>query len=340
MASLSDPTTVFVTGATGFVGTRLVGELVRKGHRVRALCRSTSDLSGLDSPQVETVRGELLDRDSLFRGMEGCTQAYHLAAYAKNWAPDRSVFFRLNVDGTINVLDAARAAGISRIVHTSTIVTLGPTTPGTVGTEALPRSTAGCLTDYEESKTVAEQAVLARASDGCPVVVVNPTRVYGPGKLTESNSVTCLIDLYRRGRMPVLLNRGINIGNYAFVDDLARGFVLAMERGRAGERYILGGENVSLRRLFELVDEAGGRRRHQFQLAPRLARLYARLELARATWFGGYPKITPGWVETFLRDWAYSCAKAEQELGYTITPLREGIRITYRWLLSQRETRA
>ncbi len=339
MDSFSNPTTVFVTGATGFIGTRLVDALVRKGHRVRALCRSSSNLSGLDHPQVEIVRGDILDPDSLVRGMEGCSQAYHLAAYARNWAPDRRVFFRQNVDGTKNVLEAARAAGLGRIVYTSTIVAFGPTPPGMVGTEAMPRMTPAYFTDYEESKTIAERAALACASEGHPVVLVNPTRVYGPGKLTEGNSVSLMIDQYDRGRMPVLLNRGLNIGNYAFVDDLVKGHMLAMERGKVGERYILGGENALLRRIFELVDEVSGRRHFQFNLAPPFARLYARLERTKAIWFGIYARITPGWIETFLQDWAYSCAKAERELGYTITPLREGIRITYQWILAQRKSR-
>jgi nucleoside-diphosphate-sugar epimerase len=148
-----------------------------------------------------------------------------------------------------------------------------------------------------------------------------------------------MIDLYDRGKVPVLLNHGRNIGNYVFIDDLVQGLILAMERGRPGERYILGGENASLKQLFELIDEIGGRRHIQVNLPAPLARFYARIEEKKAEWFGWYPQITPGWVETFLLDWKYTSYKAERELGYAITPLREGIRRTYEWLLQQRAHR-
>ena len=201
----------------------------------------------------------------------------------------------------------------------------------------MPRVTSRYYTEYEESKAIAEREALKHAASGFPIVTVNPTRVYGPGKLTEGNSTTWLIDLYDRGKVPVLLNGGKNIGNYVLVDDLVRGLILAMEKGKIGERYILGGENISLMGFNELVDEASGRQHFQVNLPPLLARAYGGFQRLKADWFGFYPQITPGWVETFLQDWAYSSSKAERELGYVITPLREGIRMTYEWLLQQRK---
>jgi nucleoside-diphosphate-sugar epimerase len=336
MDVMAQPSTFFVTGATGFIGSRLVAELVRRGHDVRALVRPASSRRDLQGKRITVVEGDVGDRGSLLRGMEGCSGVFHLAAYARNWARDPRTFFEINVEGTRNVLDAARAAGVGRIVLTSTMVTFGPTPPSTVGDEKMPRMTPRFHTEYEESKTVGEQEALRMASEGLPVVVVNPTRVYGPGKLTEGNSVTVMIDLYDRGRFPFLLAGGVNVGNYAFVDDLVRGHVLAMERGRVGERYILGGENVSLRRFFDLVDEATGKRHLRVGLPAWLAMAYSRLEGATARWFGHYPLITPGWVETFVLDWAYSSAKAERELGYTVTPLKEGIFMTCEWLHRRR----
>ncbi len=336
---MTQPTTIFVTGSTGFIGTKLVNALVNKGHTVHALSRAASNRGGLAHERIRFVQGDLLDGDSLRKGMEGCTQVYHLAAYAKNWSRDRSVFFTQNVGGMKNVFDAARSVGVKRIVFTSTIVTFGPRPPGVVGDESMPRTTSRYFTEYEESKSVAEQEALLSAKEGNPVVIVNPTRVYGPGKLTEGNSVSLMIDLYDRGKVPVLLNGGVNVGNYVLVDDLVRGHILAMERGKVGERYILGGENSSLKHIFELVDEVSGKKHFQFNLPPRLAMLYGSIEQKKAEWLRLYPQITPGWVETFLQDWAYTCAKAERELGYTITPLREGIRMTYEWLMSLRKKR-
>lgn len=334
---MTDTNTIFVTGATGFIGTKLVNALLAKGHSVHALSRAASNREGLMHERVRLVQGDLLDRDSLRKGMEGCSQVFHLAAYAKNWSRDPSVFFSQNVDGMTNVLDAARDAGIKRVVFTSTIVVFGPRPAGVIGDESMPRITPKYFTEYEESKAVAERKALEYVKKGHPIVIVNPTRVYGPGKLTEGNSVSLMIDMYDRGKVPVLLNNGVNVGNYVLVDDLVRGHILAMERGKIGERYILGGENASLKRIFELVDEASGKKHFQFSLPPSIAMLYGSLEKKRAEWLRMYPQITPGWVETFLQDWAYTCAKAERELGYTITPLKDGIKLTYDWLMTLRK---
>jgi nucleoside-diphosphate-sugar epimerase len=336
---MADTRTVFVTGSTGFIGTKLVNALVQRGDTVHALTRGTSNKDGLQHDRIKLVTGDILDRASLQKGMEGCSQVYHLAAYAKNWARDPAVFHKQNVEGMRNVLEAARAAGVSRIVFTSTIVTFGPTAPGVVGNEAMQRITPKYYTEYEETKAIAEQEALRMAAEGYPVVIVNPTRVYGPGKLTEGNSVSLMIDLYDRGKVPVLLNRGANIGNYVLVDDLVKGHILAMDKGRIGERYILGGENSSLKQIFELVDEASGKKHFQMNLHPRIAYVYSGIEKKKAEWLGLYPQITPGWVETFLQDWVYSHEKAQRELGYQVTPLKEGIRMTYEWILKLRRSR-
>ena len=322
---------VFVTGGTGFVGGRLVAALLERGRQVRALARSTSQRPA-GGAGLEWAEGDVLDRDSLRRGMEGCAEAFHLAAYAKNWAKDPSTFFRVNVDGARNVFEAAAEAGIRRLVYTSTVVVFGPTPSGVVGDEAMPRATPRFFTEYEESKAVAEKEALERASRGLPVVIVHPTRLYGPGPLTEGNSVSLMLDQYDRGLFPALLDGGGDVGNYTFVDDVVQGHLLAMERGRVGERYLLGGENVSLKGLFAIVDEITNRKHFQVSLPRSVALLYARLEKRKAEWLGIYPKVTPGWVETFLADWAFTSAKAETELGYRITPLREGIRRTLDWL--------
>jgi len=344
---MDDRDKVFVTGATGFIGTRLVQALVEQGQRVRALSRRDriDPLPGyrpgepgpLEHELVEIVRGDITDVDSLQRGMEGCHRVFHLAAYAKNWAPDPQTYYRLNVEGMRNVFQAARRQGVERVVWTSSIVTFGPTPPGVVGDESLPRSTPAYLTEYEETKAIAEKEALRAAADGFPVVIVNPTRVYGPGHLTEGNALARLIDDYDRGRVPVLLNRGVNVGNYVLVDDVVQGQLLAMQRGRVGERYILGGENASLREFFRTIDRVSGKTHWQIPMLHVTPLVFAWLQKKRAQWFGVYPTITPGWVRTFLVDWAYRSDKAVRELGYRPTSLEDGVRLTYRWLLRVRE---
>ena len=328
---------VFVTGGTGFIGTKLVNELIRKGHTVHVLRRPESNIDGLGSEGIRLFGGDLENCDSIRKGMDGCQQVYHLAAYAKNWAKDSAVYYRSNVDGFCDVCEIAKSLGVERIVFTSTVVTCGPAASGVIGDERSYCPAAECCTDYQASKTLGEKQACEYADHGFPVVIVNPTRVYGPGKLTEGNSVSRMIDFYDRGRFPFLLNHGVNIGNYAFVDDVVQGFILAMEKGRIGERYILGGENVSLKRLFELIDEIGGRRHIRVNVPPWVASIYSRSEEKMARWIHRYPLITSGWVKTFLQDWTYSSVKAEKEFGYKITPLEEGIRITLEWLRHLRE---
>jgi farnesol dehydrogenase len=338
---------VLVTGATGFIGMRLVQALVDRGCRVRALSRRTDPTvpRGIDGigaglwrhDAVELVRGDIIDRQSLLRGMEGCDRVFHLAAYARNWARDPKTYFDMNVQAVRNVFDAARQHGVRRVVWTSTMVTFGPTPAGVVGDEEMPRITERCYTEYERTKTIAEREALRAAAEGFPVVIVNPTRVFGPGHLTEGNTLAKLIDDYDRGRVPILLNRGVNVGNYVLVDDVVEGHLLAMEKGRLGERYILGGENVSLREFFRMIDQVSGKRHFQIPLLSVTPLVFAYLLKKRAQWFGIYPQITPGWVRTFVVDWAYSSGKAERELGYRPTPLIDGLRTTYRWLQEIRE---
>jgi nucleoside-diphosphate-sugar epimerase len=323
---------VFVTGGTGFIGTKLVTELVQKGHIIHVLRRPTSNAEGLEHERIHLFTGDLMDCESLRKAMEGCTQLYHLAAYAKNWAKDSKTFYQNNVEGLCNVWEMAKVSGVERVVFTSSILTCGSTGSGEIGDEEKHCTMPDCFTEYQASKIVGEQQSCKYADHGLSLVTVNPTRVYGPGKMSEGNSLTRMIDLYDRGKFPLLLNHGINAGNYVFVDDVIQGLVLAMEKGKTGERYILGGENVSLKQLFELIDELSGEKHFQINMPSWFALFYSRLEHKKAKWFGLHPLITPGWVETFLQDWVYSSSKAEKELGYKITPLKEGIRVTLTWL--------
>ena len=334
---LTRPTMVFVTGGTGFIGTKLVNALVERGHTVHVLVRAASNRDGLRHERIKFVEGDITNPDSLVAGMKGCTQVYHLAGYPRNWSKDPSIYTRINVDATHSVFEAAKKNHVRRVVFVSSIVTLGPSRPGEVRNETSPRITSHYYTEYERTKAIAEADAMRMAKEGFPVVIVLPTRVYGPGKLTEGNSVSLMIDQYDRGLIPIQLNRGVNVGNYAFVDDLVGGFILAMERGKIGERYILGGENASLSRLFELADEVSGKKHFQMNMPPRVALMYAGIQQFAAKTLGIYPQITPPWIETFLQDWAYSCAKAQKELGYRVTPLSDGIRKTYEWIVKNRK---
>jgi farnesol dehydrogenase len=168
------------------------------------------------------------------------------------------------------------------------------------------------------------------------LVIVNPGRGFGPGHLTEGNSLTKVIDLYDRGKMPFLLGGGRNVGNWVLVDDVVQGLISAMDHGRSGEKYLLGGENLSLKQFLQLVDQASGKRHVQITIRRPASMTYAWLHKQRAAWLGIYPQITPDWVRVFLTEWAYSSEKAQRHLGYQITPLNVAVRRTYEWLLRVR----
>ena len=342
------PTTYFVTGATGFIGARLVHDLARRGNIVHALSRRDRpqpvpgmEAEGLDfrHENIRLVRGEIADNDSLVCGMEGCSRVFHLAGYAKNWAPRKQTYWDTNVAGLTNICTVAQRLGVEKLVWTSTMLTFGPTSPGVVGDEDMPRIRPDYLTDYEASKAAAEREAARFVTQGLNVVIVNPGRVFGPGYLTEGNALAQIIDQYDRGRAPVLFNYGRDIGNYVLVDDVVQGHVLAMDQGRTGEKYLLGGDNVSLKEFFRAIDRVSGKKHWQIPTLKYSALGIAYVLLWRAKLLGIYPQVTPAWVRTFALDWAYSSAKAQRELGYRYTPLEDGLQITYEWLQRVRQER-
>jgi farnesol dehydrogenase len=323
---------ILVTGATGFIGRRLVELLARRGESVHILCRPTANASFKEN-NIKIYLGDILDASSVARAAAGCDRVFHLAAYARNWAKDPRKFYEINVDGTQNVLDAAVKTSVIKVVLTSSAVTFGPSN-GLAVDESVARR-ASFFTEYEHSKSLAEECVRHYVQKGLDVVIVNPTRVFGPGLLNESNAVTKMIHLYLQGKWRLILGDGRGIGNYAFVDDILQGYLLAMEAGRAGEKYILGGENASYNDLFAMVSDLSKRKYRVLHIPATLALFLANIEKLRAQWFHNYPLITPSWVKTFLADWAFSCARAQRELGYKITPLREALAITISWLEQQ-----
>ncbi len=331
--------TAFVTGGTGFIGSRLVRRLLEAGEPVHLLARENSDLTGLTGPGVTVFRGDVTDRDSLREPVQGCRTVYHLAGYARNWARDPDTYTRINVGGLRNAAEAAMEAGVERFVFTSTCMTSGPS-DGTVMEEDTPRQTDEFLTEYEHSKFLAEAEAQKLCADGLAIMTVNPTRVYGPGRLTEGNSVTLMLDMFLRGKFPALLGKGTDVGNYVHVDDVVDVHLRAAERGRPGRKDLAAGENCSLADFFALAAELSDRRPPRWHLPATAARLFARAQKLKAKVFGSYPLITPGWVESFLRDWPYSNRRAVEELGCTFRPLREGLEQTIAWLRSRTEEAA
>jgi farnesol dehydrogenase len=273
------------------------------------------------------VRGDILDEGSLAAALGGCDALVHMAAMVKRWAPDRAEFDRVNVGGTESVLRAAAAAGVGKVLYTSSIVALGPTAGEVADEDRAPERGDGC-TDYERTKRRSLEAARRLAALGRPIVIVYPGIVYGPGAATEGNLLRPMLADHQRGRLRARLGRGDRRICYAFVDDVARGHVLALERGVPGRGYILGGENATQDDLFALLRELTGRPAPRLAVPYWVAGLAAAAQVLRARLTGRLPDVTPGIVTTFRHEWAYRSDRAVREIGYAITPLGEGMRRT------------
>lgn len=316
-----------VTGATGFVGGAVARALVRAGIDVRALVRSKSDAQNLSGLPVEQVEGDLLDPASLRAALAGCRQLYHVAAYYALWAKDPSIFYDVNVTGTRNVLTAARLSGIERTVYCSTIGAIGLPAGGGLGTEETPVSLDQMAGHYKRSKYLAEQEVLALVKEGLPVVIVNPSAPVGAGDVKPTPTGQVIVD-FMKGRMPAYIETGMNIVD---VDDVAAGHLLAMQRGRQGERYILGCKNLMLKEVFDILSRLTGVKAPSVRL-PRslvLPLAYANQWMAQVT--GHPPRIPLEGVRMAKYRMHYDCSKALRELAIPQTPPEAALEKAVRW---------
>ncbi|MCG3777339.1 MAG: dTDP-glucose 4,6-dehydratase 2 [Nitrospira sp.] len=316
-----------VTGATGFIGGAVVRALVNRGSDIRVLTRGESDVQNLVGLTVERVEGDLRDEASLRKALTGCQQLYHVAAHYALWAKDPSIFYDVNVTGTKNLMAAAQAVGTARIVYCSTIGAIGLPPGGGLGTEETPVSLNQMTGHYKRSKYLAEQEVLKLAKAGLPVVIVNPSAPVGAGDVKPTPTGQMIVD-FMKGRMPAYIETGMNIVD---VDDVAAGHLLAMEKGRIGERYILGNKNLMLREVFEILSHLTGVKTPTVKL-PRLAILpLAYLNQWIANFTGQPPRIPLEGVKMARYKMHYDCSKAIRELGIPQTPTEVAFEKAVRW---------
>jgi dihydroflavonol-4-reductase len=321
-----------VTGATGFVGGAVARALVRRGIDVRVIARGGSDLRNLQGLPHELVTGDLRDQASLRSALTGCSQLYHVAAHYALWAKDPSIFYDVNVLGTKNLLEAARDVGTERIVYCSTIGAIGLPPSGGLGTEETPVSLEQMAGHYKRSKYLAEQEVLKLAKAGLPVVIVNPSAPVGAADVKPTPTGQIVVD-FMKGRMPAYIETGLNIVD---VDDVAAGHLLAMEKGRTGERYILGGKNLMLREVLEILSRLSGVKAPTIKL-PRLAILpLAYLNLWVANMTGQPPRIPLEGVKMAKYKMHYDCSKAIRELGIPQTPPEVALEKAVKWFRDHR----
>jgi farnesol dehydrogenase len=300
---------VLVTGGTGYLGRAVVRALAARGHELVIFAR-TATQSGLPGTRVD---GDVRDLDALERAATGCDAISHSAALVSIWRRRPADFDDVNVGGLRHVLAVARARQIPRVLYTSSFVALPP------------RGRAAPIeaNDYQRTKVAADQAADDAVREGAPIVRVYPGVVYGPGSFTEGNLVGRLIGDHLKHKLPGLVGPE-NAWSYAYVDDVADGHCVALERGAIGGRYALGGTNATQQRVFEIVRQLTGRRpppRIPFPVATMLAAA----EELRVSIFGGTPLLTRGAVEIFRHDWSLDSSEAIRDLGYRMTPLEDGI---------------
>lgn len=327
--------TIFVTGATGFIGSRLVKELVQQGNRVKAIYRSKQKIKEFEGLPIEWFQGDLENCDVMEQAMTGCSQVYHVAAYAAVWEHNPGDFYKYNVQGTLNVLNAAKKAGVKRVVVTSTAGIFGPSLHGTITEESV--SPLPHFTGYESSKAESEKIIQQRVAEGEDIVIVNPTRVFGPGQLNESNSVTKMIKAYTEGKWHVIPGNGKSVGNYVFVNDVVTGHMLAMEKGKAGERYILGGaENISYNHFFQVLSDEIKRNYFLLRLPVAIMLFGGNLVMLQYHLFKKIPIVTPAHIRKFTYNWNVSIEKSKSQLGYSPLSFKESISKTVNWLKNER----
>ncbi len=316
--------TILVTGGAGFIGGHLVEALLARGEEVRVYDLKADEASDLRAQGAQFVVGDILDREGLLSAMEGCERVFHLAALLDLWQRDQSVYQRINVEGTRNVLESALEMGVSRLVHTSSATTIGEA-EGELGTEETVRRPY-FLSRYEESKYLGEQVATELCKRGLPVVILNPTSVYGP---RQTVNITGAIIRCLEGRLPFSASSRLN---YVYVGDIVAGQLAAMQRGKIGNRYILGGENVGMVEFFSLAAEVAGISRRPRVMPGSLLRLMAAVLAAIARVTGGRPVIAPDEARTASHSFLFDTSKASSELVLEWTPLRDGLERTVSWL--------
>jgi dihydroflavonol-4-reductase len=323
----SPPDLNLVTGATGFVGSAVARALLGRGYRVRVLARPNSDRRNLAGLAVEVAEGAMEDPRSLARAVAGCRYVYHVAADYRIWVPDPASMYRANVDGTRDLLIAALEAGAERVVYTSSVATLGLVAGGSADEET-PSNIDDMIGPYKRSKFAAEEVARELVREGgLPVVIVNPSTPVGPGDIKPTPTGRLIVEA-ARGQMPAFVDTGLNI---VHVDDVAEGHLAAAEKGRIGERYILGGENMSLAEILAEVAQAVGRRPPWLRVPHGvLFPIAIGAELAaRVT--GRDPFVTLDGVRMSRKKMYFSSEKASRELGYTPRPARQAIADAVGW---------
>ena len=318
---------IFLTGATGFVGYHVARALAEEGAQLRLLVRKSSNLANIEGLQGDTHVGDLADPASIQPALEGIDAVVHVAADYRLWIPDPDAMYRANVDGTRELLKLASEANVPRVVCTSSVATMHFFTNGMISDEDTPVTLADMVGHYKRSKFLAEEAVRELAAQGAPVVIVNPSTPIGPRDVKPTPTGRVVRDA-AAGRMPAFVDTGLNV---AHVDDVAEGHLLAYRRGKLGERYVLGGDDMSLREILATIADITGRRAPKIQLPHAAVMPVAYFAEALSRFTGRAPVATVEEIRMSKKRMYFSCAKAKRELGYAPRPARAALEDAVSW---------
>lgn len=325
---------ILVTGASGYIGHKLAHRLASQGHTVHALVRSRAKGCVLQHNNIVICQGDVQDKASLIQAANGCEQVYHAAAHVGAWARRPMDFYDVNVTGTKNVLEAAAASGVKKLVFTGSVGVLGPTATGPL-TESYKRKLP-FFTDYEQSKKEAEDLVLFAAGKLMDTVVVSPGKVYGPGHTSHSLTTNALIRTFLEKGVAVVPAPGTYQLCFSYIDDVVGGHLLAMEKGRSSERYILGGPNVSYFHFFNTIKKIAGSKGCILNVPKLVVKAWAGGQWLLHLVAGTDIRFTVKSVDLLFGNNTFSSEKAVSELGYAFTPLEEGIRKTILFLQQEK----
>jgi dihydroflavonol-4-reductase len=317
---------VFVTGATGFVGWHVKEALAARGDQVRCLVREKSR-SLLDGRPVEIVAGDLADAEAVKRGAEGCEEIYHCAADYRLYVPDPAAMYAANVEGTRHVLEAAAASGARRIVYTSTVGALGLRADGSPADESETAAESGMVGPYKRSKLLAQEVAESWAARGLPVVIVNPTAPVGERDIKPTATGRMVLD-FLKGRIPAYVDTGLNLVD---VRDVAAGHLLAAQRGRPGEKYILGNRNMTLKEILDLLARITGRSSPGLRLPHWIPLTVAAIDTGLARVLRRTPRVELDAVRLARHRMFFDSSKAIRELGLPQTPVEEALRRAVGW---------
>ncbi|MBZ5508992.1 MAG: NAD-dependent epimerase/dehydratase family protein [Acidobacteriia bacterium] len=318
----------FITGATGFVGSHVARALAVRGAELRLLVRSTSRTDNIADLRAEVATGDLRDPESLKKAMAGCDFVFHVAADYRLWVRDPEQMYRSNVEGTRAIIRAAQETGVRRVIYTSSVATMGFTRDGHIAREDSPVSIRDMVGHYKRSKFMAEQIALEAGQNGANVVVVNPTTPIGEYDIKPTPTGRIVVDFLKR-KFPAYVDTGLNLAD---VKEVARGHLLAMEKARPGERYILGGQNLTLKQILDKLAGLTGLPSPTMKVPHAVAMGFAVFDqFFTGTIMGKEPRATIDAVKMGRKKMFASSAKAEHELGYKVLPVENALRRAIDW---------